>query len=216
MKSSLILTAVLFFIVDANAQEKLSQDSLTAKDLKEVIVKAFEQYSKLLNTPASVNYIGPSQINRFNNTSLVPAINSTPGVRMEERSPGSYRLNIRGSSLRSPFGVRNVKIYYNNIPFTDPGGNTYLNQLGFYNIQSVEVLKGPSSSLYGAGTGGVLLIESMPNEWKPSVAVNFIGGSFGMMNSNVNLRIGQQSFQNTINFQHRQGDGYRDWTNLRH
>jgi iron complex outermembrane receptor protein len=50
---------------------------------------------------------------------------------MEERSPGSYRLNIRGSSLRSPFGVRNVKIYYNNIPFTDPGGNTYLNSLAF-------------------------------------------------------------------------------------
>ena len=60
---------------------------------------------------------------------------------MDERSPGSYRLNIRGSSLRSPFGVRNVKIYYDGIPFTDPGGNTYLNQLGFYNIQSVEILK---------------------------------------------------------------------------
>jgi iron complex outermembrane recepter protein len=216
MKRSLILTAVLVFIIVANAQEKLSQDSLTAKNLKEVIVKAFEQYSKLLNTPASVNYIGPSQLNRFNNTSLVPAINSTPGVRMEERSPGSYRLNIRGSSLRSPFGVRNVKIYYNNIPFTDPGGNTYLNQLGFYNIQSVEVLKGPSSSLYGAGTGGVLLIESVPNEWKPGVAVDFSGGSFGLMNINTNVRIGQPSFQNIINFQHRESDGYRDWTNLRH
>ncbi|MEJ0103149.1 MAG: hypothetical protein WDO19_11585 [Bacteroidota bacterium] len=38
-------------------------------------------------------------------------MNNTPGVRMEERSPGSYRLNLRGSTLRSPFGVRNVKVY---------------------------------------------------------------------------------------------------------
>ena len=74
---------------------------------------------------------------------------------MEERSPGSYRMNIRGSTLRSPFGVRNVKIYWDEIPFTDAGGNTYLNQLSYYNFNSLEVIKGPGGSVYGAGTGGV-------------------------------------------------------------
>ena len=72
---------------------------------------------------------------------------------MEERSPASYRMNIRGSTLRSPFGVRNVKVYLDDIPFTDAGGNTYLNQLSYYNFNSIEVLKGPGGSLYGAGTG---------------------------------------------------------------
>ena len=42
---------------------------------------------------------------------------------MEERSPGSYRLSIRGSLLRSPFGVRNVKLYLDDFIFTDAGGN---------------------------------------------------------------------------------------------
>ena len=98
---------------------------------------------KLIDVPATISVISKAQFNRYNNISLLPALNTTPGVRMEERSPGSYRLNIRGSSLRSPFGVRNVKVYYNNIPYTDPGGNTFFNQLGFYNVNSMEIIKGP-------------------------------------------------------------------------
>ena len=198
-----------------NAQQEPENDTIPVIDLKEVIVKAFEQHSKMLNIPAAVNYVGRSQLDRFNNTSLVPAINTTPGVRMEERTPGSYRLNIRGSSLRSPFGVRNVKIYYNNIPFTDPGGHTYLNQLGFYNFQSVEVIKGPASSLYGAGTGGVLLIESNPDNWNPGITVDYSAGSYGLQNINTNVKIGGKTFQNILNFQHQESDGYRDHTNLR-
>ena len=198
-----------------NAQQEPENDSIPVKDLKEVIVKAFEQHSRLLNVPAAVNYVGRSQLDRFNNTGLVSAINTTPGVRMEERTPGSYRLNIRGSSLRSPFGVRNVKIYYNNIPFTDPGGHSYLNELGFYNFPSVEVIKGPASSLYGAGTGGVLLIESVPDEWRPSITVDYSAGSYGLQNINTNLKIGKQGFQNILNYQHQVSDGYRDQTNLR-
>ncbi|MCH5683602.1 TonB-dependent receptor plug domain-containing protein [Niabella sp. W65] len=73
---------------------------------------------------------------------------------MEERSPGSYRINMRGSSLRSPFGVRNVKVYWNDIPLTDPGGNTYFNQLAFNNFNTITLEKSTSSTVYGSGTGG--------------------------------------------------------------
>ncbi len=50
----------------------------------------------ILRLPVSV--IGKAQLNRFNNITILPSVNTSPGVRMEERSPGSYRLNIRGSS----------------------------------------------------------------------------------------------------------------------
>ena len=139
--------------------QQTSKDSVQI--LEEVTVKAYEQNRKLMQVPAAIAVISKPQLLRFTNTNILPALNNNPGIRMEERSPGSYRLNIRGSSLRSPFGVRNVKTYYNDIPYTDPGGNTYLNQLGFYNIQSAEVIKGPGSSLYGAGTGGVLLLKNV-------------------------------------------------------
>ena len=105
--------------------------------------------------------------------SILSALNITPGVSMEERSPGSYRLNIRGSSLRSPFGVRDVKIYLNEIPLTDPSGNTYLNQLSFYNFNSIEIIKGPASSLYGAGIGGAMLIHTLPANWHKGISLDY-------------------------------------------
>jgi iron complex outermembrane receptor protein len=189
-------------------------DKDSAQILQEVTVKAYEQNRKLMQVPAAIAVITKQQLSRFNNTNILPAINSNPGIRMEERSPGSYRLNIRGSSLRSPFGVRNVKTYYNDIPYTDPGGNTYLNQLGFYNIQSAEIIKGPGSSLYGAGTGGVLLLKTNHTNWHSGLSFDFSAGSYGLNNLNTNLRLGTDAFQNTINYQQQSSNGYRDQSEL--
>jgi len=190
-------------------------DSTKKASLPEILVKAFQINRSLLETPASINLVNKQQLERYSNSNILPAINSTPGVRMEERSPGSYRLNIRGSSLRSPFGVRNVKVYYNDIPLTDPGGNTYLNQLGYYNFQSLEIIKGPGSSMYGAGTGGVLLINSMPTPWKPGVSASYTGGAYQLNSSEAELRLGDNSFQNVVRYQHQSSDGYRAHSNLR-
>ena len=85
-------------------------------------------------------------------------MNLTPGVRMEAAYPGSYRLNIRGSSIQIAFRRQGCQdLLQLEIPLTDPGGNTYLNELGFYNFQSLEVIKGTAGSLYGAGIGGAVL-----------------------------------------------------------
>lgn len=195
-------------------QQNETEDSLRGQ-LQEVVLKAYENNRRLIDVPAPVNYVSTADLKRFNNTSILNALNATAGVKMEERSPGSYRLNIRGSSLRSPFGVRNVKIYYNNIPFTDPGGNTYLNQLGFYNFGTIEILKGPGSSLYGAGTGGVMLIESSTLQRSPGITLDYSMGSYGLHNSNINLNFGSDSFRNVINYQHQTSDGYREQSALR-
>ena len=186
----------------------------SSKELGEVVITAFEQNRKLMDVPAAISYVGQKQLNRFGNASIVPALNAAPGVRMEERSPGSYRLNIRGSSLRSPFGVRNVKVYLNDIPFTEPGGSTYLNLLGFYNINSVEILKGPSSSLYGGGSGGAVLIKTNNSNQPAGVGVDYSLGSFGLQNVNMYARIGEGNAQQTISFSKLHSDGYRDWTRL--
>jgi iron complex outermembrane receptor protein len=87
-----------------------------------VIIHAYNQETKLIEAPVSIHYLSQYSLQKLSTQTLLPAFNNLPGIRMEERSPGSYRLNIRGSSLRSPFGVRNVKTYYNNIPYTEPGG----------------------------------------------------------------------------------------------
>lgn len=210
MKKAIFLVFKLLIISNVFCQTQPSiKDSVVTGNLAEVVVRAYEQNKRLQDVPAAVSYIGQLSLNRYSNTNILPAVNTVSGVRMEERSPGSYRLNIRGSSMRSPFGVRNVKIYYNNIPFTDPGGNTYLNQLGFYNVQSLEIIKGPGSSLYGSGTGGVMLIESTSMGSKPGFNVNYSTGSYNLQNINASMRFGSDSFQNTISFQHQSSSGYR-------
>src|SRR6476659_7903054 len=156
--------------------------------LPNVQIKEFEQNKRMMRVPASINVIDRQTLNLYNSTSVVSAVNTMPGVRMEERSPGSYRFNIRGSSLRSPFGVRNVKVYYNDIPITDPGGQTYLNELGYYNFNSMEIIKGPGSSIYGAGTGGVLLIRETSDSTHPGIALGLTLGSYGSSLFHTNLR----------------------------
>lgn len=211
MKLTLLSILFICFALTSIAQ----QEPLDTVALQEVIVKAFENNRKLIDVPAAVSIVNKADLDRYNNLSILPALNVNPGVRMEERSPGSYRLSIRGSSLRSPFGVRNVKVYYDGIPYTDPGGNSYLNQLGFYNIHSVEIIKGPGSSLYGAGTGGVLLIRNDANQFVPGASINYNVGSYNLNNINANIRLGKEDANNIINYQHQTSDGYRDHTNMR-
>jgi len=208
----LFLTGAFFTVAGyAQSSDSIKQitDSVTMHKLGDIVIKAYSENRELLETAAPVNVVDQATLAQYNNTNILAAVNTTPGVRMEERSPDSYRFGIRGSSLESPFGVRNVKVYYNDIPYTDPGGNTYLNQLGFYNIQSLEIVKGPGSSLYGAGTGGVLLINSMPTQFQNGVTVNYTGGSYGLSSAEAEAKIGDSSFHNVISFQQFSSDGYR-------
>ena len=219
MKKLNCLLAACLFAMTLSAQKPVPQaflaDSSDTRPLHEVVVKAYEQNRRLIDVGAPVGVVGKAALDRFGNTSILPAVNMIPGVRMEERSPGSYRLNIRGSSIRSPFGVRDVKIYYDEIPLTDPGGNTYLNELGFYNFQSIEVIKGTAGSLYGAGIGGAVLIGSMPAAWDKGLSVDYTYGTYSTNNTNLNLRLGDADHRTLLSYQHQTSDGYRQQTQMR-
>jgi iron complex outermembrane receptor protein len=195
------------------AQTNSATDS--ARILQEVVIKAFEQNRQLKDVSGAINFISANQLERFSNTNILPALNATPGVRMEERSPGSYRLNIRGSTVRSSFGVRNVKVYWNGIPFTDPGGNTYLNQLSYYNVHSIEVIKGPAGSLYGAGSGGTMLINSQPDTRAAGADISYSYGTYQLNNLNAQVRIGEPDHRHSIGYTRQTSDGYRDHTRMR-
>lgn len=215
MKKKLLCFLSVILLSTLSFGQEADQDTMSARKLENVVVKGYEQNRRLNETAGAVGVIGRQQMEKYGTVSVLPAINSIPGVRMEERSPGSYRLNIRGSSLRSPFGVRNVKIYLNGIPFSDPGGNTYLNQLSFYNFSSVEILRGPGSSLYGAGMGGVMLINSFPNTINNQLSVNYSAGSYNAHNINVAASGGNEVFQNAVSYTHQTSDGYREQSAMR-
>ena len=209
-----IILAVFLFTgsVQALGQENVSD---SARTLPEITVSAFEQNRSQMASAASIRVVTIGKADRYNKTSLVSGFNTVAGVRMEERSPGSYRINIRGSSLRSPFGVRNVKVYWNNIPVTDPGGNTYFNQFAQNNFLTIEILKGPAGSMYGAGTGGLLLMQNLESLWKKGAELEYITGSYGLQNIFTSYHWGEKENRNTLSYAHNQSDGYRDHTKMR-
>jgi iron complex outermembrane receptor protein len=197
---------ILSFPFSAFSQD---QQADSVRVLEEVLVQAYATDRPSFEVPAAVSFISTKALDRFNNTSVLPAVNMVPGVRMEERSPGSYRFSIRGSLLRSPFGVRNVKMYWNGLPLTDGGGNTYINLIDNSSISSMEIIKGPGASLYGAGTGGVVLFKSKKNV--PKYELSAMGGSYGLLRLNSTSQI----LPNLIaSYALQRSDGYRDHTKM--
>lgn len=180
--------------------------------LNEVIVQGYASNRRLLETPASLGILTSRDLNqRFGTPTLVPALNTLPGVRADERSPGSYRLAIRGSAIRSPFGVRNIKTYWNELPLTDAGGNTPLNALDVRSLGRMEVIKGPSGSLYGAGTGGTVLFSGLAvPAGKTRVELSALGGSYGLYGNGISVQTGKNNAAISLTYNHLQADGYRD------
>ncbi|SMD13339.1 TonB-dependent receptor [Pedobacter nyackensis] len=202
------LTALCF---SGLAQSK--QD--TTKKLNEVIIRPYFSDQPLLRSTGSIGLVDQAFLDKQPSGSFVSAMNTISGVRMEERSPGSYRLSIRGSLLRSPFGVRNVKIYFDDFPLTDAGGNTYFNALDVSAAQSLQVLKGPHGNIFGANSGGVILIQpqgTIPDS--TALGLKLEGGSYGTFRENLTLnkQFNKYSFSFTQAYQ--RSDGYRDHSGM--
>jgi len=182
----------------------------TVLNLSAVTVTAFDTERPLLEQSAAVVTISERDFSRFNETSPVNAFNQKAGVRIEERAPASYRVSIRGSSLRSPFGVRNVKVYWNEVPFTSPDGTTSLNLLDLANIRTSEIVKGPSGSIYGAGNGGAISLFSQPNLSENRISTDYLAGDFGL--SRFRLGLSQQVGNGGVeaSYVSQKSNGYRE------
>jgi iron complex outermembrane receptor protein len=174
-----------FIVLSIYSFQCWSQVADTVKrQLDEVVITGYLSRQPIAQVPASAAVLDSKTLLNGSQQSLLPVVNIIPGVRMEERSPGSYRLSIRGSLLRSPFGVRNVKMYLNDLPFTDASGNTYLNLIDPVLLQRIEILKGPDGSLFGANSGGVVLLDTDQND-SSSVRGGLSGGSYGLFREHV-------------------------------
>ncbi len=209
-----LLVLILLTPIFTNAQDA-TKDTIA---LNEVVVNAFYGRAKWQALPAAISIIREADLKKTPTITFLPVMNSLAGVRMEERSPGSYRLSIRGSLLRSPFGVRNIKVYYEGLPLTDGGGNTYLNLIDLSQVTGAEVLKGPVAAVYGAGTGGAVLLRSPLKLYTNPVnkiSTGLAGGSYGLFRQFVNWAYATTKFSSSLSQVHGQSDGFREQSAMR-
>ena len=186
------------------------------RQLQPIEIYTYFSQQPILEVTSSIQHIDADDIESQHTHTLLPSLNNIAGLRMEERSPGSYRLAMRGSLIRSAFGIRNIKVYIDEFIFTDAGGNTYLNLIDPASIASTRVLKGPDGSLYGANSGGVIHIQPKGFDVEENNTSALFGtGSFGLMQEQFSLtRKVNKNYSFSFDQSFTRSNGYREHTKL--
>lgn len=183
-------------------------------NLNEVRVIGFAGNKTKKETAGSIALITSKDISRGSAVSFQSALNSIPGVRMDQSTLSEARISIRGNGVRSTFGLRNIKVYLNDIPVTEADGTTRIEALDVNSIGRAEVIKGPASSIYGAGTGGVINFQLQRSPYQEqSFEASALAGSYGLHRLAATYRSGGDKVNSYLSYGWQEYGGYRDHSN---
>jgi iron complex outermembrane receptor protein len=132
-------------------------DTVSLQDVTISVVPFQEKYGEVTG---GVIAISPDRQDLEHTINPSDLINRAPGVYMASGAYNTSRLVIRGVGSRTPYNSNRIRAYLDDIPLTSGDGVTSLEDIDVLGIGSMEILKGPSSALYGSGLGGVVRINS--------------------------------------------------------
>ena len=204
---------------DCNRQLLISLNLLKSY-LDEVEITATSNQNKaLLYQPVSITKLNQTELNRSTGLFLDDAINgNVPGVTMQRRAVSSgQQFNIRGygngsrgtRGISSNFDGQGYKVYLNGIPVTDAEGITTLDDIDFGSIGNVEVVKGPSGTLYGLAIAGVVNLKTVkPEKGKTSVGQDILIGNYGLQRYSTHFAMAGDKSSWVVNYGHQLSDGF--------
>lgn len=196
---------------DQSLNVQLEPDAVS---LNEVRITAYGVHKTNRETAGSVALLQRAQIQQGNGVSLQQALNSVPGVKMDQSTLSESRISIRGNGVRAPWGIRNIKIYVNDIPVTEADGTSRIEALDVNDIGQVEIIKGPASSIYGAGAGGVMNFRLQRSPYSEhSLEASALAGSYGLSRLATTYRHGGDNVNSYVAYGWQQFDGYREHSN---
>ena len=91
----------------------------------------------------------------------------------------AQRISIRGFGARSAFGIRGIKLIVDGVPATMPDGQGNVDEIDLGSVRRIEVIRGPSSSLYGSASGGVINVFTEDGPEDPFIQGRISIGEFG-------------------------------------
>jgi iron complex outermembrane receptor protein len=144
-------------------------------------------------------------------------LSESPGVSVKQgNGPRDIGISIRGSNARNTFGIRNLVIFDDGFPVTQPDGLSRSDLIDPRAYGAIDVIRGPSSALYGNyATGGALNFRTRPGGTIDGVEYGVDGGSSGYLNNY--LAAGQKAgnFEASLFASDARGDGYigNSWYN---
>lgn len=201
------LSFLLFFLVVAPVFSQMDKDTIA---LSVVVLEASPIKNLLQNAASSVSVISTADINKTDGIILTPVLNKIPGVFMQQGSLNTNRISIRGIGARSQYGTNRVKAYFNAIPLTSGEGETVLEDIDLASIEKIEISKGPNSTSFGSGLGGVIHLfsrETPALEAFGKSATTF--GSFGLLQQRLSAGYSDPNLNLYSSYSDLQSDGYR-------
>ena len=214
-------TAVIAcLIVPITLPTLASAESADSTPLEEVIVTATRRDTRLLETPISMTVIGSETLKSADIDAFSDFARLVPGLTAIDSGPGQKRYALRG--LQSA-GEPEVALYYDDIPISGlPGGSLDTGDdqpdLKLWDVDRIEVLRGPQGTLYGNGSmgGAIRILSQRPDLTSFSAAAQGQGGTTGSgagswgVSAMVNAPVAEGRFAVRATFYDRYDGGWID------
>ena len=180
--------------------------------LAEVALKAPQLESSRFLLPASVSAINWAPLQGLQQQlSLQEYLGAVPGLFSLNATnyAQDLRLSIRGFGSRAAFGIRGVKIIVDGIPETTPDGQGQVDNLPLGLLKTVEVLRGPSASLYGNAAGGVLYLNTLDQLEGETLRFRTSIGSYGQQNNQLTSSLKRGNTSGLFHISRTKIEGFR-------
>ena len=190
-------------------------DSLKTIRLDEVLVSANRLPILLKNNPGAISLVTPEILSIMpKSVGAEEALRLIPGVRIDNQHDGErVHVSIRGQGILTERGLRGIGVLIDGIPVNDPSGFAPdLYDVDWGTVNKIEVLRGPSASLYGGG-GAAGVINISTNDGGPKSIggeLNQTIGSNGFTKSLIQFDGSRQDVDYRISYSRTDGNGYRD------
>ncbi|WP_341917138.1 TonB-dependent receptor [Hydrocarboniphaga effusa] len=196
---------------DAATAEVAANDS--GAPIETVTVTATRLAAPSYDTPASIDSVSGGELfGERVGVNLSEALFNVPGIVARDRQNYAQdtQISVRGFGTRSAFGLRGVRLYVDGIPATQPDGQGQVSHFNLATAKSVEILRGPFSSLYGNSSGGVIQMFTADGTETPTVSASTSIGSYGTSRSSVGTTGSIGIADYNLGYTHFETDGYRD------
>jgi len=205
-----------FFVQDWTGEKTLALKP-SSMTLPEVMVRAYGMDQKLFETPGNLTLLTENDLNRGDRVNLAPVLNTVAGVRVDQAFMVDSRISLRGEGLRASYGIRNVGIYVDGIPLNEADGYARLEGLDPDILGEAQIIKGPASSLYGAGIGGDILFNTLrPPAGETILEGSGLVGSYGLYRAEGSIKADLGNASILLNYGNQWFDGYVNHTSDYH
>ena len=178
-----VVLAIGLLCAAAAQAQSASPPAADAGALSPVVVSAERSGTGVWRGVASLDVVEGDELREGQvQVNLSESLGRVPGlvIRNRQNYAQDLQISVRGYGARATFGVRGVRLFVDGIPASAPDGSGQVANFPLGSADRVEVVRGPMAALYGASSGGALLLYTedgqQPAQWRTGV----VAGSDGL------------------------------------